>query len=195
MLESDSMDLPWGSDLAGKFVTNVGLITSNGPHGHNIMAAEWAFHVSYSPGLIAISLRPSRTTYANIMKTKEFGVNLAASDQNVVSSVAGGSSGRESDKIKVLEDLGVKFYKGKKTNVMMVKGASLNAECKLVKSLTVGDHKLLIGEVVEASATDKESLVYHGGKYYKVGERIEKPPQDKLEKVGKLIEKYKKNKV
>ncbi len=29
------MDIPWGSEAAKKFITNVGLITSNGPFGHN----------------------------------------------------------------------------------------------------------------------------------------------------------------
>lgn len=186
------MDIAWGSEESSKFVTNVGLITSNGPHGNNIMAAEWTYHISYTPGMIAISLRPTRATYENIKKTKEFGVNLAGVDQNVVSSIAGGSSGKGTDKIKVLEDMGVKFYKAKKINAVMVKGASLNAECKLVKLIKTGDHDLLIGEVLEVSATEKNSLIYHGGKYYKVGERIQKPEQDELDKIAKLVKKHEK---
>ena len=186
------MDIQWGSLEAGKFVTNVGLITTNGPHGNNIMAAEWTYHISYSPGLIAISLRPTRATHENIMKTKEFGVNLCATDQNVASSIAGGSTGKETDKIKVLEELGIKFYKAKKINALMVKGAALNAECKLIKSITLGDHELLVGEVLDMQASDKDSLIYHGGKYFKVGERIQKPPQNELDKISKLVEKHKK---
>ncbi len=50
------MDLPYGDIKTWKFATNVGLITSNGPVGHNIMAAEWTHMVSYSPGLIAVSI-------------------------------------------------------------------------------------------------------------------------------------------
>ena len=41
------MDIPWGSEGTRKFVTNVGLITSDDPHGNNIMAAEWTHLVSY----------------------------------------------------------------------------------------------------------------------------------------------------
>ena len=77
------MDLPWGSDYAKKFVTNVGLITTTGPKGDNIMAAEWTHQVSYSPGLIAVCIKPDETNNANISKSKEFGVNLCADDQNV----------------------------------------------------------------------------------------------------------------
>ncbi|MBI2110294.1 hypothetical protein HYT51_00760, partial [Candidatus Woesearchaeota archaeon] len=47
------VDLPWGDPRTIKFVTNVGLITSTGPHGDNVMSAEWTHQVSYSPGLIA----------------------------------------------------------------------------------------------------------------------------------------------
>jgi hypothetical protein len=35
------MDLLWNDRRTRQFVTNVGLITSDGPLGTNIMAAEW----------------------------------------------------------------------------------------------------------------------------------------------------------
>jgi flavin reductase (DIM6/NTAB) family NADH-FMN oxidoreductase RutF len=47
------MDLLWNDRRTRQFVTNVGLITSDGPLGPNIMAAEWTHHISYSPSLIA----------------------------------------------------------------------------------------------------------------------------------------------
>ncbi len=186
------MDLPWGDKRTVKFVTNVGLVTSNGPHGHNIMAAEWTRHVSYSPGLIMVNVGYNKATEENILKTKEFGVNLASTDQNIVSSVAGGSSGKNVDKIKVLEELGVKFYKAKKIDVLMVEGAAMNAECVLIKHEKLGDHMMFVGEVVEATAGEKQPLVYGDGKYWKFGEHVQKPSQQTMEKISELIEKYKK---
>src|SRR3989338_8642094 len=111
------MDIQWGSEGAHKFTTNVGLITSNGPHGNNIMAAEWTHQVSYSPGLIMVNVGFDKATEENIKRSKEFGISLAAADQSIVSSVAGGSSGKEVDKIAVLKDLGVEFYKAEKIDV------------------------------------------------------------------------------
>ena len=186
------MNIDHGSDVANKFVTNVGLITSNGPHGDNVMAAEWTYHISYEPGLVVISLRPRRATYENIMKTKEFGVNICADDQNVMSSVAGSSSGRTIDKIKVLKDLGFEFYKAKKIKTLMVKDVATNIECKLVKKVTTGDHILLIGEAVETSASGKRPIIYSSGKYWKFGEQIKKPHQEFLDNIDKLLEKHKK---
>ena len=186
------MNIDHGSDVAKKFVTNVGLITSSGPHGNNIMAAEWTYHVSYEPGLVVISLRPSRATYDNIMKTKEFGVSICASDQNVLSSIAGGSSGKDINKIKVAKDLGFNFYNAKKIKVLMVKDAAANIECKLVDKIKTGDHVLFVGEAVEISATDKQPIIYSAGKYWKFGDQVHKPHQEFLDNINKLVEKHKK---
>ncbi len=60
------MDLPWGEERTKQFVTNVGIITSNGPYGHDVMACEWTHHISYSPGLIAVCISPMDTTHENI---------------------------------------------------------------------------------------------------------------------------------
>ena len=51
------MDLSWNDRRTRQFVTNVGLITSVGPLGPNIMAAEWTHQISYSPSLIAANIR------------------------------------------------------------------------------------------------------------------------------------------
>lgn len=186
------MDVPWGSEGSRKFVTNVGLITSNGPFGHNIMSAEWTHHVSYSPGMIMINVGYDKATEKNILKTKEFGVNLAASDQDIISSIAGGSSGKEIDKISALKDLGVEFYKAAEIDVMMVKDAVLNAECKLIKSEKMGDHMMFVGEVVAISTNEKKPIIYSDGKYWEFGEQVKKPSDKERERIGKLVEKHKK---
>lgn len=188
------MDLPWGDSRSNQFVTNVGLITSNGQYGHNIMAAEWMHHISYKPGLIAVCINPRDATHANIEKTKEFGVCICASDQNVISNISGGYSGKNTNKIEALKELGFKFFKAKRINVLMVEGAVMNAECKLVKKIKLGDHTTFVGEVVEAyPINDKEPLVYHAQKYWKLGQNIQKPPQTELDKIIKVVEKHKKN--
>lgn len=186
------MNLPWGDARSNKFVTNVGLITSFGPYGHNIMSAEWTHHISYSPGLIAVNISPNDATHANIMKTKEFGVNLCSDEQNVISSIAGGYTGKDVDKISALKELGFEFYKAKKINCVMVKYAALNAECRLVKAIELGDHTMFVGEVVGSTATEKQPLAYHAGKYWFLEKTIQKPPQDELDKIRSVIEKHRK---
>jgi flavin reductase (DIM6/NTAB) family NADH-FMN oxidoreductase RutF len=187
------MDLPWGDERTKQFVTNVGLITSNGPYGHNIMAAEWTHHVSYKPGLIAVCINPRDATHTNIEKTKEFGVNLCAYDQNVISSVAGGNSGKSVNKRDALKELGFKFFKAKKIDVLMVEGASVQIECRLVKKIKLGDHTTFVGEVVEAYPySGKAPLLYYNQKYWRIGDNIPKPQQEEIERINSVIEKHKK---
>ncbi len=40
------------------------------------MACEWTHHLSYKPGLIAVSLGPTKTTAGNIRQNQEFGINI-----------------------------------------------------------------------------------------------------------------------
>ncbi len=176
-----------------KFVTNVGLITSNGPYGHNVMACEWTHHISYEPFLITVCIRSHKATFINIKETKAFGVSLAASDQNWIASIAGNNSGKTVDKIKVLEELGVAFYPAGSIDVLMVKGAAMTAECRLVKLVDIGDHPLLIGEATTVSDHRKNPLIYHQGMYFTVGEKINKPDRQTLAHIDEVIRKYKRS--
>ncbi len=187
------MDISWGSEAHHKFVTNVGLITSNGPHSHNIMAAEWTHMVSYSPGLIMVNIGYRKATLENIRKTKEFGVSIAAADQNIISSISGGSSGRDVDKIETLKELGFEFYKAKKIDVLMVKGAAMNAEMKVIKIEDMGDHAMVLGEVLDLKTTGNEPLAYNKGKYWALDKQVTKPTDAEREKIRKLVEKNKKS--
>lgn len=192
-LTGEKMDLPWGEIKTQQFVTNIGLITSNGPNGQNIMTAEWTHHISYSPGLIAVCIKPEDATNKNIKKTKEFGVNIASTEQTSLSSISGGYTGSKFDKIKALKELGFEFYKAKKINVLMVKDAVLNIECKVIKQIPLGDHTMFVGEIQEAFLNkDKTAIAFHKGMYGQVAFNLPKPPQEEREKIAKVLEKYKK---
>jgi flavin reductase (DIM6/NTAB) family NADH-FMN oxidoreductase RutF len=174
-------------------LTNVGLITTDGPYGPNVMAAEWTHHVSYSPSLIAINVRGDDATAENIKQSKEFGVNLAAEDQNILCSLGGRYTGKELDKIGLFKELGTIFYKAKSIKTLMIRGAAMNAECKLVKQEELGDHVMFIGEVTEISADENiKPLVYHNGRYWRLDDdsKIPKPSQEFLDKVEETAKKY-----
>ncbi|MGE5782152.1 MAG: flavin reductase family protein [Nitrososphaerales archaeon] len=186
------MELPWNDPCSNKFATTIGLITSNGYYGNNIMACEWTHHISYDPGLIAISLGPTKATVKNIKKSKEFGVNLCALDQSVIASVAGGFSGINYNKIEALKELGFEFYQAKKIKSLMLDRASLNVECKLLREIKFGDHIMFIGEVVHAVQNpEKQSLIYHDGKYWSL-QPLVKPSHEERERIRNVVKKYRK---
>lgn len=184
------MDFPWGSEYHQKFITNVGLITSNGPHGNNIMAAEWTYLVSYAPAHILISIGPTKTTAENILKTKKFGVSIASEKQNGVSSIAGGSAGKEFDKVAALTEMGVKFTKAKNMDVLLVEGSSLTAECEVIETIHAGDKTLFLGKVIAAHTTSEKPLAYHQNKYWKMDTLIEKPSDAERAKMNTIVQKH-----
>ena len=63
------------------------------------MVCEWTHPISYQPSLIAVSLGHTKATVENIRTSKEFGVNLCASDQSILASVAGGYTSSMYDKV------------------------------------------------------------------------------------------------
>lgn len=187
------MDLPEGSEFRGQFVTNVGLITTRGKKGDNIMTAAWTDIHSYSPWILSVSIGEEKISQKNVIENGEFGISIAADDQNVISSIAGASHGEQVNKISVLKELGYEFFRGKKAKVLLVKGATLNVECKLIKKVKTGDHTVFFGEVVEAyTSPGKEPLIFKGGKYWKFGEKIQKPGEEELKRINSIIEKHKK---
>ena len=62
--------LPWNDERSNNFITNVGLITTDGPFGADVIACEWTHHVSYSPGLIAVCIAPSKATHREYKTNK-----------------------------------------------------------------------------------------------------------------------------
>ena len=185
------MDILWGSDIAHCFITNVGLVTTHGIHGHNIMACEWTFHLSYKPGLIGIGVNPRHATHLHIKDSKEFGVCIASVQQARLASIAGRESGRRHDKIKIAEALGFTFYPAKNINVLLVDGASANIECKLFREVELGDHTLFVGEVLDATVNPgTKPLAYHNGNYWDLTSSLEKPAPEMREKIKALFEQY-----
>lgn len=160
-------------DAYRAFTTTVALITTNGPKGPNVMAAEWTFHVSYDPFLISVHIDPENATHDEILAAGEFGVNLVSEAQVAAMAFAGHYSKADTDKLSS-ELFGT--YPGKRIKSPMIKDALLNAECRLVQHFALGDHTAFIGEVVEFSVDDtKNPVVLHQGSRH-LGPRIQRAP-------------------
>ncbi|MFQ5985959.1 MAG: flavin reductase [Thermoplasmata archaeon] len=156
-------------DAFRQFTTGVSLVTTRGRGGDNVMAAEWTFHVSYEPFLIAVHIRPGKATYEAIEESREFGVNLVPEDLVNAMSFAGHFTGRETDKIS--SDL-FETYPAEKIEAPLIRGALLNAECRVVQKVPMGDHTAFVGEVVAFSVDgSKGPVVLHKGARM-VGDRI-----------------------
>jgi flavin reductase (DIM6/NTAB) family NADH-FMN oxidoreductase RutF len=155
-------------------ITGVGLITtSTTGRGSNVMAAEWTMLVSKSPPMIMVVIRKTDATNEMIRESGEFGVSIAAEEQADAVSLAGSFTGHETDKFSSTV---VEVYPAKAIRAPMIRGAAMNAECKLRQSVDLGEYTGFIGEVVEARYDpEKRPLAYQAGRLWKIQE-IERPP-------------------
>ncbi len=184
------MDIPFGGQEASKFAGIVGLITTTGPVGDNIVACEWTRLISYSPGIVAVSLHLPDASTQNIKATKEFAVGIAAVDQALLSSLAGSSSGRQFNKIEAAKELGFTFKPATLVKAFLVDGAALNLECRVTEEHPQGDHVTFFANVIAAATGDKAPLIYHQGQYWMLGENIPKPTDEVRAHIKEVLAKH-----
>jgi len=128
------------------------LITSKGKTGKpNIMTIAWLIPVSANPPLLVMSVRPERYSHNLILESGEFVVNVPSFDLAQKVLFCGRRSGREHDKFKATS---LHTQKARKVNVPIVKECVGHLECRVFKTVKAGDHLLIIGEIVEAHATE-----------------------------------------
>lgn len=188
------MDLLFGTPEAGSFVTNLGLVTTDGPLGPNVSTIEWTHLVSYTPGLIAVCIDLVDANHENLQATKEFGVSLASEGQNVLASLAGNTKGRQIRKIDFLKEIGFTFVPSKHIRPPLVDGASIQFECKLLQQLQPGNRTIFIGEVLAVNVfPENPPLAYHQRKFRKLGEQVHKPGQEVIERQKEVMERFKKS--
>ncbi len=156
-----------------KFTSTVALVTSEHNGRANVMAAEWSLRVSIEPYLVAVFVGYRRGTYAMIRDSGEFGLNYCSDKQAGLSSISGNYSITEGKDKWSLGDFST--FSASKIRAPMIGGCLMNLECVVVDELQTGDHAAFIGKVVEGYVDDsKRPLIYHGGRYFSLGPRIEK---------------------
>jgi flavin reductase (DIM6/NTAB) family NADH-FMN oxidoreductase RutF len=132
------------------------LLTCNDKSGKtNIITLAWHTPISRIPPLYGISISPKRYSHELIQKTKEFVVNFAPYTLAEEVDFCGTHSGRETNKI---EETKLTLMPAQKVKVPLIKECYAHLECKLAKTLTIGDHTLFVGEVVNI-LVDKDAFV------------------------------------
>ncbi len=151
----------------------VTLITSKRPNrGFNVMTASWVIPISRKPPLIAVAIAPTRYTYECLKYHKEFTVSIAGPEMKELAWYCGTVTGRKVDKVK---EKNVKLRSLSKVEVPGIDGALAILGCKVWNDYDGGDHRIVVGEVVEVLVREGvfkdtwrnvEVLLYYGsGKF------------------------------
>lgn len=128
------------------------LVTCNDEQGKtNIITVAWCTPISKDPPLYGISLAPKRYSHGLIEKMKEFVVNFAPFELVDKVHFCGTHSGRNVDKVNETK---LTLIPSKKVGAPLIKECFAHLECKLVKTLSLGDHTFFIGEVINVMADE-----------------------------------------
>ncbi|MFX0171794.1 MAG: flavin reductase family protein [Candidatus Hodarchaeota archaeon] len=152
-LHKNKRTVPFDRSLYLLHPYNSSLITSKGRTGEiNVMTVAWITPVSVDPPLLAMSIRPERYSYKLIIERREFVVNIPTIDQAQEVLFCGRKSGKDFDKF---QKTSLTHQKAKKVSVPIIKECAAHLECKIFKTITLGTHALIIGQIVEAYASDE----------------------------------------
>jgi flavin reductase (DIM6/NTAB) family NADH-FMN oxidoreductase RutF len=122
----------------------------------NGMMADWVTQLSFKPRLIGISFENNSTTLRFIKESGRFTVNLlGANDRSLAqkfcqprdaSKIEGRSEEAQQVIYKKFE--GVDYWDGDLTGCPILSEAMMWLECKLHEAIVIGDHTLIVGEVL-----------------------------------------------
>ncbi len=128
------------------------LVTCNDDTGKtNIITLAWHTPISHKPPYYGISIGPKRYSHALIEQRKEFVINFIPYSLVEAAQFCGTHSGKTTDK---LCQTGLSLEPSKKITTPSIKEGYAHLECKLAKSISLGDHTLFIGEVLAVSAEE-----------------------------------------
>jgi len=127
----------------------------------NIATIAWISILSSKPPTLGISVGTKGFTGEEILKNKEFTVNIATAEIMTETDFCGITSGKDIDKFK---KTGLQKLPSTVVSAPIIKQCPLNLECKLVESKIIGTSNHFVGEIVETHIdTNKIKDIHHWG--------------------------------
>lgn len=113
----------------------------------NIITLAWSMPTSIEPPLLVISVRPERHSHRMIEETGEFVVNVPTMEIVKETLYCGRVSGSECDKFETTR---LTASTARVVQSPIIKECVAHLECKLVQTITTGDHTLFVGQILTA---------------------------------------------
>jgi len=121
----------------------------------NSMIAAWGGIASSDPATMTVSVRPSRHTFAGIMKHKAFTISVCPKWLAAESDYLGMVSGSKENK---LDKANLTAVRSDVVNAPYIEEFPLVIECVLTDTVEVGVHTMLIGEVKDVKCDDDKLI-------------------------------------
>jgi len=128
-------------------VTLVGAIVKGKP---NFLTIGFFAILSHLPPIISVSLYKNHYSVRGIKENGAFSVNIPSADMVKKTDYCGIVSGRKVDKSNLFKS----FY-GQLNTAPMIEECPLNFECKLFRTIEIGNNLIFLGEVVSVYTNEE----------------------------------------
>ena len=123
------------------------------------MSAVWVSPLSLKPARVGVLISPERYAYSLIRKSKQFAINKLPFKYTQQMAFIGDVSKRfQRNK---MEASGLHLSVGRHSGIKVAKEADAVVECRLETTYEVGDHDLMVGEVLSAYAVREFDVVWN----------------------------------
>ena len=120
------------------------LVGANVNEKPNFMVASWCGIAAFKPPAITVAVNKARYTLKGIRENGTFSVNVPSCEMIRKADYCGIYSGRKKDKSRIF-----KTYYGELKTAPLIEECPINLECKVLHSLDMKTHRLIIGEIIE----------------------------------------------
>jgi flavin reductase (DIM6/NTAB) family NADH-FMN oxidoreductase RutF len=121
----------------------------------------WVSRAAFSPALMSVCLAPTRHTFEVLKAGGRFCINVLGEADMDLARTFGFNTGYEVDKFA-----DVAWHKGRSGSPVLDTAVSF-LDCKLESIVEAGDHRIVIGEVIDAGVqTTERPAVYIAESFY-----------------------------
>jgi flavin reductase (DIM6/NTAB) family NADH-FMN oxidoreductase RutF len=166
-----SLDTRQFRNALGRFASGVTVVTTQHENHVHGMTANAFVSVSLDPPLVLVSLDNRSYMHRILPSVGRYGVSVLAEDQEQLSNHFAG---------RTVEGLHIRFTA--RDHIPLLEGAVAYFVAHVMDTHPAGDHTLYVGRVEHFESRDDKPLLFYGGTYRQLREKI-KPvlwPQDEF---------------
>jgi len=116
------------------------------------MVAAWGGICSSDPPAVAVSVRPSRATYRNLMEKREFSVSIPPVEYVAETDLLGIVSGDEADKFALT---GLTPVRSTLVDAPFIREFPVALECRIISRTDCGSHVQFIGRILDVKVDER----------------------------------------
>lgn len=132
------------------------VLTSKSKDGSEVGAAtvNWVTQASFAPPLVVVGVKADSGAHQHIKDTGVFAINVLGKEQLDMAFAFFKPTERDGNTLN-----GQPFEDGPVTGSPLLTATPAWWECKVVNTVEMGDHSVIVGEVVEAGVRAEDQIV------------------------------------